>query len=284
MSLALAHIACCVDRSEASGLAVAEALRMRRLAPGRLTLVHVAPPAAVLTGGLTEWEIEEEDPLGPPRRWLEEYARTLDGAEPVLLSGDPPARVVSEWMAGAGVDLVVAAAFRDRVQRTLLGSFARQLAYEAPRNVLIARPGREDDDGGAWRHVGCCIDESEGSARAAALTREIAALAPVQVTMVHVVAPPQPLPRRLIARLLPAPGGRRRRAQDLLDGADAIPGAERVVLTGPPGPATCSWAESASADLLVVGPRAGGRPGLGGFASSVVAAAPCAVLLARPGS
>lgn len=282
MSLALTHIACCVDRSDASELAVAEALRMRRLAPGRLTLVHVAPPLVVLTGGLTDWEIDEEDPLAPPRRWLEEYARTIDGAEPVLLSGDPPARVVSEWMTEAGVDLVVAAAFRDRVQRALLGSFARELAYESPRNVLIARPGRADEDGRAW-HIGCCIDGSEGAARAAALTKEIAGLTPARVTMVHVVSPPQPLPRRLIARLLPAPGGRRRRAEDLLDRADAIPGAERVVLTGPPGPATCSWAESASADLLVVGPRAGGRPGLGGFAASVVATAPCAVLLARPG-
>ena len=284
MSLPLSHIACCVDRSEASELALADAQRLRRLAPGRLTLVHVAPTPEVLAGGLTGWEIDTDDPLGPPRRWLEECASAVEGAEPVLLCGDPPARIVAEWIAETGVDLVVAAAYRDRIQRAFLGSFARQIAYESPSHVLIARPGGGTDDTRTW-HVGCCVDESEGAARALALTRGVAELAPTRVSMVHVVSPPHPLPRRLVARLFPAPGGQRRRGQALLRRkADQIPGAEQVLLTGPPGPATCAWAQEARADLLVVGPRAGGRAGLGGFASRVVAAAPCAVLLARPGS
>jgi nucleotide-binding universal stress UspA family protein len=93
------------------------------------------------------------------------------------------------------------------------------------------------------------------------------------------------LPRRLVARLLPVPRARRRRALELLRRqAERLPGADPVLRVGPPGPETCAWAAEADADLLVVGPRGGGRAGMGGFASSVVTSAPCAVLLARPGA
>lgn len=276
------HIACFIDRSEASDAALAEAVHLRGRAPGRLSVVHVAPTRAVLAGGLSDWEIDDDDPLGPPRRWVEERAAAVDGAEPVLLSGDPAGPVANAWVAEAGVGLAVASAHGRRVRRAVLGSFARDLAYGAPCDVLIARPGAPES--GEARRLGCCVDDSEGSGRALALARDAAALGPSRVSLVHVIAPPSGLPRRLIARLLPAPGGRRRDAEDLLrrHAAD-VEDAAQVVLTGAPGPAVCAWAEREGVGMLVIGPRAGGRPGLGGFAAGVVAQAPCAVLLARPG-
>ncbi len=275
------RIACLIDDSPASDVAVAEAVRLRALSPGRLSLVHVAPPRAVLAAGLSPWEIDEEDPLRPPRRWLEERAAAVPGAEPELLSGPTVGEVANAWLEEEGVGLVVAAAHGGRVRRAVLGSVAQDLAYSAPCNLLIARGEPTAADGP--HHVGCLVDDSEGSPRAVELAREVASLASGTLSLVHVVAPPSPLPRRLVARLLPAPGRRRREAQDILRRhAAGLGGIDLVVLTGAPGPAACGWAERNGADLLVIGPRAAGRPGIGGFAERVVTSAPCSVLLARP--
>ena len=48
------HIACCLDQSEASGRALAEARRLRAFGAGRLSLVHVLEgplPGKVLPEG-----------------------------------------------------------------------------------------------------------------------------------------------------------------------------------------------------------------------------------------
>ena len=282
--LSLDHIVCCIDNSEASEFALAAALRMRSLAPGRLTLIHVSPPANVLVGGQTEWEIDTDDPLAPPRRWLEEKAAGVPGAEPVLLCGDPTVPVVAEWVHENDVGLVVAGLHHTRVQRTFLGSFARRLACESPAHVLIARTAWGEDHGRPL-NVGCCIDEADGSQTALELTRRLGELTPLRVSLVHVLSPPRAFPRGLLARLLPPPGRHRRRGQALLDREAArMRAATPVLLTGDPGPETCDWAAHTGADLLVLGPRSGGRGGLGDVAAKVLAHAPCAVLLARPGA
>ena len=133
------HIAVCVDRSRASAAALDEARRLRRLGPGRLTLVHVVEDAAISPAA---WSLPDPEQLRRAlRRWLGGMARPDEGEEVVLLEGEHPAEAIVEWAEGAGVDLIVASAHRGRVQRALLGSFAAHLAYHAPCPVLLVRPG-----------------------------------------------------------------------------------------------------------------------------------------------
>ncbi len=122
-----AHIACCVDESEASAAALREARRLRDQGPGRLTLVHVAfgPP---------------RDATRPCPDWLEAAASAGAGDPVVLVNLGVPAAAVCEWAAGARTDLIVASARRGIRERILLGSFAGHLARHAPCPVLLVRP------------------------------------------------------------------------------------------------------------------------------------------------
>ena len=139
MTAPYAHIAVCVEDSPASRRALAEAVRLRRLGPGRLSIVHAAPWPLLYTGGLGGWVPDPEDIFAQSRTWLEELAAEIPEAEPVLLTGYPPVAVV-EWAEEARPDLIVAAAHRGLVDRLLLGSFASYLAYHAPCSVLLVRP------------------------------------------------------------------------------------------------------------------------------------------------
>jgi nucleotide-binding universal stress UspA family protein len=138
-----AHIACCIEDSDASRLALAEARRLRALGPGRLSLVHVAPiPLVYAPGAPGVWTPDPNDIAEVERAWLDGVAADVPGAEPVALDGYPP-EAVCDWAAEAGVDLLVAAAHRGLVQRMLLGSFAGYLAHHAPCTILLVRPVTE---------------------------------------------------------------------------------------------------------------------------------------------
>ena len=289
LSLRPGHVVCCVDRGGPTPHLIAEAERLRAQRRGRLTLVHVAPPHEVLRGGLTEWEIDDEDPLAPPRRWLESLAAGIPGAETALLCGDPPAAVIAEWARDAGADLVIAGAHQGRFARTLLGSFTRSLIDLAPCDAVIARPvagpaGAVESAGrlAAVRHVACCVNGARGTGPAVEATARLIGSTDARVSVVHAAAPPRGLPRRLIARFLPIPSARRRSARRRLRRhAERLGHADQVLLAGPAGQVVCDWAQRAGVDLLVLGPRTRRRPGLGDFASHVVQHAPCPVLLAR---
>lgn len=267
----LGLIGCCIDDSEASQDAAAVAAMLRGLAPGRLALIHVAPPDAVLRGGLSPWPIDDGDPFRPPREWLEQRAAGLPAAQTVLLSGAMPGESLVDWAHRADPDLMVVASHAGRLGRAVLGSVARTVAEKAPCDVLAVRGMAP----GALRHVACCIDDDEGSRRALALARRVAALAGARLTLVHAIAPAQPL-----APDLPVSADRRRTAEELLRGL-AGPGEETEILTGDPAPTVCEWARSSDADLLVVSPLASALSGLGGFAAALAGAAPRPVLIAR---
>jgi nucleotide-binding universal stress UspA family protein len=91
------HIACCIDDSPASERATLLAQQIRRLSPGRLSIVHALPP------------------------------------EP------SPESAVLDWAEVVEPDLIVAAAHRSRLERTLHGSFAARIARDAPCPVLVTR-------------------------------------------------------------------------------------------------------------------------------------------------
>ena len=148
MEAPYAHIACCIEDSDASRLALAEARRLRALGPGRLSLVHVAPiPLVYAPGAPGVWVPHHDDIAEAERIWLEGVVAETSGAEGVLLNGYPPA-AACEWTREAGADLLVAAAHRGRVERMLLGSFAAYLAYHAPCTVLLLRPAPDRPGGG----------------------------------------------------------------------------------------------------------------------------------------
>lgn len=137
------HIACCLDRSDASIAVLEMGKRLRNLGPGKLTIVHVAP-WGIIFGGYPGVELRgTEDFRADAQDWLDETVAANPGTEGVLLDGYPPA-VVCEWAEPAGVDLIVAASSRGLVDRVLLGSFAGYLARHAHCPVLLTRPGASE--------------------------------------------------------------------------------------------------------------------------------------------
>jgi nucleotide-binding universal stress UspA family protein len=138
------RIAVFVDQDPASRAALEEAISLREQSPGELHVVHVAGEETFLAEGYgyvpTAADIEAIE------TWLVDQARAAPGAVPVVLQGTP-ARVACEYATEAGVDLIVAAVHRGRVERAVLGSFAAYLAYHAPCPVLLARPALEAGDG-----------------------------------------------------------------------------------------------------------------------------------------
>lgn len=139
-----AHIACCIDGSDASLQGLAHAAGLRALTGGKLSVVHVVPSpgylvslAASFGGGvLPDPDIERE----AAEMWLAEQTRDLEGAEPVVLEGHPASAAV-EWAREAGCDLMVVTTHRGLVERALLGSFAGHVAHNAPCPVLLVPPG-----------------------------------------------------------------------------------------------------------------------------------------------
>jgi nucleotide-binding universal stress UspA family protein len=137
------HIACFIDGSDAAARGLAHAVALRALYGGRLSVVHVVASAGFLIsiaagiGGAPVRDAALEQDAA--RMWLEEQARGLTAAEPVLLEGHP-AGVACDWAAEAGCDLLVAATHRGLVERSLLGSFAGHLAHHAPCPVLLVPP------------------------------------------------------------------------------------------------------------------------------------------------
>jgi nucleotide-binding universal stress UspA family protein len=150
------HVACAVDDSEPSLAALEEARRVWGGGPGRLSVVHVAEPPVHLVSGVGALAgVTQEDWVGPARDRLAGVVAGIPGAEAVLLTGDPTAQAVCDWAAEAGVDLLVAAAYRGALNRALVGSFARHVAYHAPCPVLLVGPGairaRDGEGGGGHR-------------------------------------------------------------------------------------------------------------------------------------
>jgi nucleotide-binding universal stress UspA family protein len=122
---------------------------------------------------------------------------------------------------------------------------------------------------GAGAHVVCCVDGAPGDAAAVAAARGLAGDRG-RLSVVHVAGADDTA-----------------RAERLVqDALAAAPGAEGVVLHGPPGPSICRWAEATGAGLLVVASRHPGRWGMsviGPVTRYLMDHAPCAILVVRHG-
>ncbi|WP_217912902.1 universal stress protein [Miltoncostaea marina] len=139
----LQHVACFIDDSEAAARALAQAAAVHELAGGRLSVVHVmADPGffvsmAAAVGGAPPHDVETQREAA--RLWLAEEARTIPGAEPVLLEGQPEVAACA-WAREHDCDLMVAATHRTGLERALLGSFATYVAHHSPCPVLLVPP------------------------------------------------------------------------------------------------------------------------------------------------
>jgi nucleotide-binding universal stress UspA family protein len=135
------HILCCVDDSEPSRAAFAEAARLREeLGAARLSVLYVRAPGLNL-GVYIAPSTEEIDPSD--EEWLVQLTQKVPGATPVLLDGlmtHPPVEAVC-WAEQNDVDLIVAGTRRGPIVHTLLGSFAAYLARHAPCPVMLIPPG-----------------------------------------------------------------------------------------------------------------------------------------------
>jgi nucleotide-binding universal stress UspA family protein len=142
-------IACCLDDSPASVVAMRQAAALAALTGARLMAVHVMPDADTFTGGRTSWSAQPETLVGDlveeGRNWV--LSRAQEGgapdAEPIVLFGDPPS-AVCDWAETAECDLLVAAAHREGFVRAILGHFTTHLTRHAPCPVLVVR-GRTAD-------------------------------------------------------------------------------------------------------------------------------------------
>jgi nucleotide-binding universal stress UspA family protein len=133
------HIACCIDRSAASKGVLVEAIRLRGVGPGRLSILHASDLGILFAAYPGVVAIDPEPIRGDSKRWLDEVVGGTPGSEAVLLDGYPAA-AACEWAAREGVDLLVASSSRGLVERVLLGSFAGYLTHHAPCSVLLTRP------------------------------------------------------------------------------------------------------------------------------------------------
>jgi nucleotide-binding universal stress UspA family protein len=143
-------IACCISADPAADDVIAEAVALRRGSPGDLHLVTVVGPAHTSLAGPFSYYSDPPGVLADrAAEWLAERVERTPGALPVVLDGFPP-RTVCRWAAANGIDLIVAAAHRGFVERTLLGGFAAYVAYHAPCPVLLVRPpvAEEGSEGG----------------------------------------------------------------------------------------------------------------------------------------
>lgn len=144
MSAPYENIACFIDDSESSQRGLAEAVRLHRMGPSRLSVVHVVspPPWPVMMGsalgGLTD---DPEALIGAGRAWLESVVADIEGAEPVVLFGHP-AEEGARFLTDVGCDLAVAASHRGAMARAVLGSFASYLAHHAPCAMLLVPPAQ----------------------------------------------------------------------------------------------------------------------------------------------
>lgn len=135
-----ATIACFIEDGPACRVVLDEAIALRAQSEGVLQVAHVIADPALLLSAPFAGPAPTVLDVGPAAaRWLEATAGGVPGAEPVMLKGYPP-QAACEYAAAAGVDLIVAAAHRGIVDRTMLGGFASYVAYHAPCPVLLVHP------------------------------------------------------------------------------------------------------------------------------------------------
>ena len=138
-----------------------------------------------------------------------------------------------------------------------------------------------------YEHIIVCVDQDSTATGASLVAaRNLRAIGPGRLTLVHALVPPfvyPALPGSGVQTWIPNPQETRAAATIWLEGM-AEPGETIAVLEGYAPEAVCGWAVESGADLIVAAAHRGRieRILLGGFASFLAHNAPCQVLLIRP--
>jgi nucleotide-binding universal stress UspA family protein len=133
------HIACCVEESRGSHLALAEASRLRAQGPGRLSVVHVFEAVPAVAAALqVPWVALNDGDEETMSEWLRELVGA-SGGEPVMLRGGSPAATVFAWADSEAVDLLVVGGLRGRLDRILRGDFTGWMVSHARCPVLVVK-------------------------------------------------------------------------------------------------------------------------------------------------
>ena len=128
------RIACCVDRDPMARQVIDEARALAHGEPFRV--IHVVAPPHTLVSGPFAYVAPIVELRAEAEAWLADVVSGIPEAEPVLLEGSP-ARELCAWAGRTRTDLIVAAAYRSRMERAMLGGFASHIAYHAPCSVLL---------------------------------------------------------------------------------------------------------------------------------------------------
>ncbi len=135
----------------------------------------------------------------------------------------------------------------------------------------------------AFRHIGCCIDDSPAADLVLAHARALWLPGQARLSLVHVG--PHPLVFQSgEGSDVPSPADMNSIERGWLDArARETPGAMPVFLEGLPGPEICRWATASDVDLLVAATRGAGWTSalLGSVTRYLVDHAPCSVLVVR---
>jgi nucleotide-binding universal stress UspA family protein len=137
--------------------------------------------------------------------------------------------------------------------------------------------------GPAFRHIGCCIDDSPAAELVLAQARALWRPGEARLSLVH-VAPHPLLFESVEGTTVPSPADINSAERGWLDArARQTPGAVAVFLEGLAGPEICRWAASSDVDLLVAAARGAGWTAalLGSVTRYLVGHAPCPVLVVR---
>jgi len=136
-----------------------------------------------------------------------------------------------------------------------------------------------------YRHIACCLDDSDAARLALDEARRLRALGPGRLSLVHVVHWPLPYSGGPVGMWAPNLEDVKSSARIWLDEqVAAVPEAQGVLLVGYAPAVAREWAKDNAADLLVVAAYHGfaERIALGSFAHYLVQHAPCPVLVLRP--
>jgi len=130
-----------------------------------------------------------------------------------------------------------------------------------------------------YRHIVCCVDDSEPAMHALARARSLGA---ARLTLLHVLSLPAVYSFPVFG-YVPEPPEMRGHVEEWLRGI-AQPGEDWVVAEGHPSTMACDYADKHDADLMVAAAHRGfvDRVLLGSFAGHLSHNAPCDVLLVRP--
>jgi nucleotide-binding universal stress UspA family protein len=135
-----------------------------------------------------------------------------------------------------------------------------------------------------YRSIACCIDRDDMKD---AVLEEGVRLADGDLTrlrIVHVVPPPRALVSGAFAYITPLWEAVEDGRAWVEEVAAAHPGAQPVLLEGPPARVVTDWVEQEGIEILVAAASRGHleRALLGGFASHLAYNAPCSVLFVHP--